>query len=197
MFNKILKATHKVLGDYLTQQEDNEPSQPLVAETDSTKNNLGEEEWAVQCKEVRQLVSQGKLSKALEVLAATGMSDISPLQNQLRRLEKNRTMGIISSSEWYRESARMSQTILTLISPSKVIKKPLSVPKIHQLLKERKMEEALQLLAEAGYEEAILLQGRLQTLEQQLEKGTISGMDYTRHINQLEYSVKKFEDWLK
>lgn len=129
----------------------------------------------------------GKVAEALEVLGGFKPNEANQLKNRLKELEKQQKLGTIAFDGWALERNRIAYAVLELLPKSTKLPTSIPVEQLQPYVDKGALTEALDVLIDAGYEDAVLAKGRLEILSREKQRGTIP----TATINMMEARIKQ------
>lgn len=148
--------------------------------------------------QIRKLISEGKTEEALRHWVETGNSSAILLQKRFDAAKDQYSKGLIDYSEWARIQAQINYALLetgseavTDTNAEKVpdVKTAISSDTILYLVSEGNTADALQLLTEAGFEDALLQVARFEASKKQFSMGLINYDEWSRIQAQINSAI--------
>lgn len=151
-----------------------------------------------QTETIRDLIAAGNTEAALRLLVETGDPNAKLLQKQYDTAKDQYSKGLIDFAEWSRTQARINYALLEMEPEATTEPNTAGAPKaqmavsrdtILYLVSEGNTGDALQLLMDAGVDDALLLLTRFNASTKQFSMGLIGYDEWARTQAQINYTM--------
>ena len=148
--------------------------------------------------QIRHLISEGKTDAALRLYVEAGDARAILLQKQFDEAKGHYSKGLIDYSEWASVQAQINYALLETGPVAETGKNTINAPKtktaisrdtIIFLVSEGNTTDALQLLIDAGFEDALLQVARFNASKKQFSKGLINYEEWSLTQAQINSAI--------
>jgi len=148
--------------------------------------------------QIQDLIAAGNTEAALRLLMETGDPNAKLLQKQFDAAKDDYSKGLIDYAEWARTQARINYALLETAPEAATDTNSTAAPKaqisvsrdtILYLVSEGNTADALQLLMDAGVEDALLHLARFDASMKQFTMGLINYDEWSRTQAQINYTI--------
>lgn len=172
------QQNYKVTKKYIRRSKDDilqieELSEAKINETNVIEVSLNESEKGV-IDQILLSINSGNTEQAINHLSKLKLSESKILETRYNDLQKQNRTGLISFNNWLIEQSKIDKSIYELLPSIRNKKEKISQKEINELLKSEKVDRAIEKLRESGYEEVVLIGGRLAKTKEKYNMGLIT-----------------------
>lgn len=145
---------------------------------------------------ILNLLIEGKPEEAIDLLEQIIEKDVTGMKKNAKGLQANYLHGIIRFEDYNIQSNKLNHAIYELLPPREHSVTYVSHTTINSMLEEDKIDQAIELLLNAGYDGMSLLKARTQRAQRAYRTGTITAgtlnVNYARAKQSFHYYMENF-----